>query len=196
MNKYHIGPDREQQDNLSSLLLVHMSNIFLTYLIDLRSMTQDSIFSRRHQNKESPFLASCGCYLDVGDDVVFKHNVTISATGTTSCIGLILSLILSIKQQRNLLASNIDFCTLLQVFHNETIWILVGWWLRKDIEHGRENLVALPQELIRTDLVPWIPATFIFYIYFRRRIHFSHYQHFKWKVFAHRRCKTCLFLSF
>ena len=59
------------------------------------------------------------------------------------------------------MASDIDFCTSLQVFHNETIWILVNWWLCGDIEHARENSVALPHKLIQTDLVQWIPATFI-----------------------------------
>ena len=99
---------------------------------------------------------------------MLQHNVLILGN-----ITLFIGRILRKSQQRYLFSPNTRFCTLSQVFNEETNWILLNWRLIESTNNRVQNInVALPQELVRTDLVQWIHVSFVLDVAFI--FHISH----------------------
>ena len=111
--------------------------------------TVQEIMAPRQQG--TPFL-SCAleAYLDVGDFVALKHNVSVTPDLTSS-----LGLIIKVGESRTM--------TNTATRQENVRWVKLNWWIVADNTFSPETLahVSLPTESIRTNYVQWVPENLI-----------------------------------
>ena len=106
--------------------------------------TVQEIMAPRQQG--TPFL-SCAleAYLDVGDFVALKHNVSVTPDLTSS-----LGLIIKVGESRTM--------TNTATRQENVRWVKLNWWIVADNTFSPETLahVSLPTQSIRTNYVQWV----------------------------------------
>lgn len=146
----------------------YMSDLLLDNLADAERWEWNVFNQRMYRNQGSPFLSSLGAYLDIGDDVVLKFQVSLRMRASSQVVKSRVGKILSVAREHDLVSRNIAFSRRQQeqqTTNRGTVWLLLNWWVEgmsnTYVPPEPHSHVALPIEIVRSNLVLWVPASLI-----------------------------------
>ena len=143
-----------------------MSNVLSHHLLQAEQWSWHQLNQEENQAIGAPFLAELGSYLDVSVDVVFKEEICVTSRSNDHQFNCKVGHIISVRQQSNLMAQRIHFCPRPEYYSNNSFWVRVNLWINchSDSFLQEDNdfvHLALPKEMICSNLVIWIPAVII-----------------------------------